>query len=108
MVYCIAVQCVYIPLLRAVLCTCSSYKRNYLSCMSPTLSRSSEIQHFECSDTIEILIFEFYMGLSHNLILRRSTEHLSLSELKKLPYDVAEVAKVWFIIESCLVIVLCI
>ena len=37
-----------------MLCKCSSYWRNYTSRMSPTLKRGSEIQHFECSSTIEI------------------------------------------------------
>ena len=38
----------------------------YTSLMSPALNRSSEIQHFERSDTIEICSgerFNFYTGL---------------------------------------------
>ena len=36
--------------------------------MSPTLDGSSAIQHFECSDAIEIrdgIIFDFYAELPH-------------------------------------------
>ena len=40
--------------------------------MSPVLNRSSVIQHFECSDVIEIsdgIIFDFYTELSHRMVL---------------------------------------
>ena len=38
------------------------------ACLSPTLNGSSEIQHFECSDAIEMhngRTFDFYTGLPH-------------------------------------------
>ena len=43
-------------------------RNSYTVHMSPTLSRSSTIRHFEHSDAIEIyneIIFDFYTGLSH-------------------------------------------
>ena len=45
----------------------------YLLPMSPTLTKSSEIQHFECSNAIEIcngIAFVFYQRLLHILISR--------------------------------------
>ena len=58
-------------------------------CMSPTLNGSSEIQHFECSDAIEIsigLIFDFYTGLPHVLVkvTRKFQTHGLLGILVKL------------------------
>ena len=36
------------------------YSRIYEVCMSLVLNRSAAIQHFECSDVIEIMQFNFY------------------------------------------------
>ena len=45
--------------------------------MSPALNGSSEIQHFECVDAIEIhdgVMFIFYLGLPHIYVCNRVSD----------------------------------
>ena len=49
--------------------------------MSPTLNRSSALQHFECDNVVEIrnkIILDFYLGLPHM--------YVSLSLLQSFAY----------------------
>jgi len=44
----------------------------YTAGMSPALSRSSELERFECSNAIKIrnkIMFDFYPGLPHTILL---------------------------------------
>ena len=69
-------------------CTCIGV---YELRMSPTTSRSSEIQRFECSDAIEMhrgIMLVLYSGLPHNCILHALQLHMCTSALhnKQSPY----------------------
>ena len=66
------------------LCKCGKYSWVYPVSMSPTLSGSSALEHFERGNAIEIrnIMFDFYPGLPHLhlvLILKRFWLHMNSS-----------------------------
>ena len=59
----------------------------YTACMSPTLNGSSALQHFECSNVIEIrngIMFDFYPGLPHTLYSSKLSREKTIANWSKI------------------------